>query len=329
MRKRGQGGLLMLLGVLCLVAAGILTARNMAQEHASNQAVEAAYQQLTRQMEHQDAQATKAPPALKITDTQGEEISWPVQEDGTPMAWPVDEEGQPAPQVMDALGKIHYWPVDADTGEAVEAADSWQKNNRGELLPYASDEEGLTIPWMQNAAGELMAPDALAGQWDALVNELTANLRAYLSQPDFIRNPGMEMPVTFLEEHAYIGIIDIPSQDRSLPVMSEWSYDKLHIAPCRYTGSLYKGDLILAGHNNTGHFSPIKNMQPGDEVFFTDVDGNVFVYSVAYIEIIGENDVEAMLAGSEDRWDLTMFTCSHGAAKRTTVRCVLESYRCP
>lgn len=87
--------------------------------------------------------------------------------------------------------------------------------------------------------------------------------------------------------------------------MSEWSYPKLKIAPCRFSGSVYAGDIVIAGHNSNGHFTRIKKLIIGDEVRFTDVDGNVFRYSVIGIDVVGANDVDDMLAGA-DVWDLIL-----------------------
>ena len=43
----------------------------------------------------------------------------------------------------------------------------------------------------------------------------------------------------------YAGVIYIPSLQLELPVLSEWSYDNLDISPCRYSGSAFKGNLIM------------------------------------------------------------------------------------
>ena len=100
--------------------------------------------------------------------------------------------------------------------------------------------------------------------------------------------------------------------------MSQWSYPKLRIAPCRYAGSAYQGNLILSAHNYSSHFGQIGTLQAGDRVTFTDVDGNVFLYSVAKIQILQPGDVEEMLSGG---WALTLFTCTLGGRTRVTVRC--------
>ena len=140
--------------------------------------------------------------------------------------------------------------------------------------------------------------------------------------PDYILNPQMDMPTVEIGGGAYIGVVKIPSLGIELPVMSEWNDSNLKTAPCRYSGSAYLGDLIIAGHNYRSHFGSLKNVQTDEEVFFTDVDGNVFRYTVAEIETVSGSDVERMQAGD---WDLTLFTCTYGGQSRVTVRCVLAA----
>ncbi len=136
--------------------------------------------------------------------------------------------------------------------------------------------------------------------------------------PDYVLNPDMPMPAVTVDGRQYIGVLTVPSLSLSLPVMSEWSYDNLKIAPCRYQGSAYKGDLIVAGHNYRKHFSPLKTLPIGAEIQFTDVDGNQFLYQVADLEVLDKMDVEEMETGD---WDLTLFTCTYGGQTRFTVRC--------
>lgn len=121
-----------------------------------------------------------------------------------------------------------------------------------------------------------------------------------------------------IDGYLYIGTVDIPSLDLSLPVMSEWDYTRLKIAPCRYTGSTKTDDLVIAAHNYTRHFGQLKNLSEGDSVFFTDMDGVVSEYTVAAIEVLPPTAVEDMNAGD---YDLTLFTCTYGGASRVTVRC--------
>ena len=93
---------------------------------------------------------------------------------------------------------------------------------------------------------------------------------------------------------------------------------KLKLAPCRYLGSAYQDDLIIAAHNYRRHFGSLKNLSPGDEVIFTDAEGTMFSYVVAKTETIDGSAVEEMNRGD---WALTLFTCTLGGKSRVTVRC--------
>ena len=139
--------------------------------------------------------------------------------------------------------------------------------------------------------------------------------------PDYLLNPEMEMPevsLPELEEAGCIGILEIPSINIKLPVLSTWSYSLLKKAPCRYTGSIYLDNMVIAAHNSEAHFKKISNLQKGDIVTFTDAVGNVFTYSVAGIVLLKPDEVDNMTNG---QWPLTLFTCTYGGASRVTVRC--------
>ena len=140
--------------------------------------------------------------------------------------------------------------------------------------------------------------------------------------PDYILDPGREMPAVEVRGDPYIGVLELPALGLELPVLSRWSYPALKEAPCRYTGSAYQGDLIIAGHNYRSHFGGLKNLTPGDTVRFRDVDGNVFAYTVAEVETLDKYAVAEMEAGD---WDLTLFTCTYGGAARVTVRCTADN----
>ena len=136
--------------------------------------------------------------------------------------------------------------------------------------------------------------------------------------PEYKKNPEMEMPTVEVNGQECVGMIEIPALGLKLPVISEWSDAKLKKAPCRYSGSAYLKNMIIAGHNYSTHFSGIKRLNPGDSVVFTDADGNVFSYEVAEIETVGGYDIEKMEAGD---WDLTLFTCTNKGKARAAVRC--------
>lgn len=135
--------------------------------------------------------------------------------------------------------------------------------------------------------------------------------------PDYILNPEMDMPETEIDGTKYIGTLEIPKIALDLPVISEWSYPNLKIAPCRYFGSAYLDNMVIAAHNYKSHFREIENLSAGDEVVFTDMDGNRFFYSVAAAEVLPPEAVEEMISG----WDLTLFTCNSAGTFRVAIRC--------
>lgn len=130
--------------------------------------------------------------------------------------------------------------------------------------------------------------------------------------------PDREMPVTTIDGVEYLGTLEIPALELELPIISQWSDSLLKIAPCRYKGSAYLGDLILAGHNYRAHFSRLKNLQIGDAVIFTDAEGTVFRYAVSAFEQLPGTAICEMESGE---WELTLFTCTAGGTARFTVRC--------
>ena len=136
--------------------------------------------------------------------------------------------------------------------------------------------------------------------------------------PDYVLNPEMAMPEETIDGRNYIGVLDIPALDLSFPIISEWSYDALQIAPCRYSGSAYLDNLVIAGHNYRSHFASLPQLQPGDTVTFTDMDGNVFSYEVSSLETLSPYAVSDMTSGD---WDLTLFTCTVGGQSRLAIRC--------
>lgn len=175
---------------------------------------------------------------------------------------------------------------------------------------------------LENRAAE-KASAAMAEQFQfAEVSSLSASDLPPSRQeiPDYQLNPNMEMPVATVNGYDCIGVIDIPGLNRRLPVLSTWSYDLLRVAPCRYDGSAYTGDLIIAAHNYRAHFGSLSTLQIGDRVSFTDADGHVFSYDVTEVGTINPDATKQLLDGN---WDLTLFTCTLGNTYRVVVRCRL------
>ena len=135
-----------------------------------------------------------------------------------------------------------------------------------------------------------------------------------------------EMPVVMLDGYEYVGYVEIPTLGLKLPVMSEWDYTRLKVAPCRQFGSSRTDDLVIAAHNYESHFGHLKDLSVGDTVTFTDMDGIVNTYCVEKIETLNPNEVDAV---QNSGYDLVLYTCTKGGKTRVTVFCDREEIAAP
>ena len=127
-----------------------------------------------------------------------------------------------------------------------------------------------------------------------------------------------EMPIIEINGYGYIGYLTIPVLDLSLPIMAEWDYTRLKIAPCRQFGTVAGNDLVIAGHNYLSHFGNLKTLQVGDALYFTDAAGKVVHYEVSAMEILQPTQVKEI---KNSMWDLTLYTCTYGGRERVVIRC--------
>ncbi len=137
--------------------------------------------------------------------------------------------------------------------------------------------------------------------------------------PLYVLNPEVKMPTVTVSTFECIGVLTVPSLDLELPIIDGWSYNDLRAAPCCYSGSAYNGNFVICAHNYAEHFGNIQNLTEGDKVYFTDIDGNIFSYTVSFTDLLMPYDVDDMVS---DEYDLTLFTCNFTGQERVTVRCV-------
>ena len=127
-----------------------------------------------------------------------------------------------------------------------------------------------------------------------------------------------EMQTMEVNGYECIGILSIPVLELELPVLTDWSYEKLKMAPCHYYGSFYGKDFVIAAHNYPSFFRRLPELQPKDLVLFTDVSGTAYYYEVVLLETLPPEATEEMITSG---FDLSLYTCTPGGASRVTVRC--------
>ena len=168
-----------------------------------------------------------------------------------------------------------------------------------------------------------------AAQAQLQATELLPQLMAAIQESSETAIPGGMAPTPLepttsgmkeinIDGYDYIGCLSIPKLELELPVMASWDYKRLKIAPCRYTGTINKGNLVLMAHNYSYHFGGLSKLSNGDMVYFTDVTGKLTRYQVVAQDILVPTAVEEMAASG---FDLTLFTCTYGGKSRVTVYC--------
>ena len=136
--------------------------------------------------------------------------------------------------------------------------------------------------------------------------------------PDDTEKIPAEMATVKVGGYDCIGILSVPVLDLELPVLTDWSYAKLKKAPCHYYGTYYEKDFVIAAHNYESHFGRLSQLQAGDIVIFTDVNGAYHCYEVVLLETLPKEATQEMIASG---FALSLYTCTPGGANRVTVRC--------
>ena len=119
----------------------------------------------------------------------------------------------------------------------------------------------------------------------------------------------------------YAGVIAIPDLSLELPVIDQWSYARLKVAPCRQSGAAADGDLVIAAHNYKSHFGYLDRLEPGASVIFTDMEGTVYRYAVEEIRQLEPEDAEDVSSVFSSEYPLVLYTCTPGGKARVAVFC--------
>lgn len=121
-----------------------------------------------------------------------------------------------------------------------------------------------------------------------------------------------------IDSYSYIGYLSIPSQGLELPIMSQWDYQRLRVAPCRYSGNISDNNMVVIAHNYRSHFGNLDQLEIEEEVFFTDMNGDVTKYEVITFDVVPPTSAEEVVAGD---FDLALVTCTYSGKTRFVVYC--------
>lgn len=154
---------------------------------------------------------------------------------------------------------------------------------------------------------------------ELLLNNIQSAISDDTVPPDLAENVESADSPMLIDGYEYIGVLSIAALDRELPVMAEWDYERLKMAPCRHFGSYETDDLVIAAHNYKSHFGYLSKLSVGDEILFTDMDGVEIRYGVV-LEPKRINDTEVDMVQNSG-YDLVLYTCTFDGNARVAVFC--------
>ena len=139
------------------------------------------------------------------------------------------------------------------------------------------------------------------------------------------RSPGVmdsysvpEMPVLQVKGEDFIAVLELPALGITLPVGSSWDTRKVREFPCRFTGSVYDGTLIIGGSDQKGQFENFEQLEDGSAVILTDMTSAEFSYTIERIERAKSARADIL---TDDSCDLTLFVRDAYSMEYLLVRC--------
>ena len=133
---------------------------------------------------------------------------------------------------------------------------------------------------------------------------------------DVLDSEGLEdvpEPQAMVGGYECIGLLHMEDAGLYLPILSEWDFPRLRVAPCRHFGSVEEDNLVVAAHNYRRHFGGLKDMELGSMVTLTEMDGTVNTYALGRLETLNPTAVEEV---QNSGYPLVLYTCTYGGKSR-------------
>lgn len=110
------------------------------------------------------------------------------------------------------------------------------------------------------------------------------------------------MSILSVDGTDFVGILEMPQYGSALPVCSDWG--SVSKCPCRFNGSVYDRTMQIGATSQKGQYDFYRDISVGDAVYFTDMEGNRYAYSVTDIHYSASAD-QAVL--DQQNGALTLF----------------------
>lgn len=136
-------------------------------------------------------------------------------------------------------------------------------------------------------------------------------------------DPGQEaeMPALEIQKDDFIALLEIPSYGLKLPVSDTWDSKKVMSYPCRFSGSVYHGTLVVGGFDQAGQFDFFDRISNDETILVTDMTGCEYAFAVHSVERSSSAEAEVLI---DDDADLTIFVRDAQLLEYIILRCVVK-----
>lgn len=126
-------------------------------------------------------------------------------------------------------------------------------------------------------------------QWNIHISEQKANeyasvIRKLIPEPQGAipeNRRDNAMATLSIDGRDFVGLLEMPQYDSILPVCADWGKPSKY--PCCFSGGVYDRTIQIGGTSQKGQYDFYRDISVGDSVFFTDMEGNRFSYTVSDI----------------------------------------------
>lgn len=182
----------------------------------------------------------------------------------------------------------------------------------------------LAVPFFYKTYGK-SETDKLLKEFEQIVEEGAYEEEIKKEEPESEQASGSEEETAIFLEGNVIGIIEIEAIDIRLPIVEgasarDIAYAIGHMSETAPIGAV--GNCVLAGHNGSRNgvfFTNLNQLVAGDMIKLIDRNGEVYLYEVSDMFIVGPYDNEVKAQGEDEI--LTLLTCAEKGTKRYVVRC--------
>jgi sortase A len=100
------------------------------------------------------------------------------------------------------------------------------------------------------------------------------------------------MSVLSVDGTDFAGVIELPRYESVLPVCADWG--KASQYPCRFSGSIYNSTMQIGATTQKGQYDFYRELSVGDQVIYTDVEGNRYTFSITSLRYEKHADQAAL-----------------------------------